>query len=637
MKILKLNSVRAVIGVLLLILSISFTSAFDLHDAPAPAALKKNQVGAYPNTFEAPTMAAQVPKSNYQPPKLSASLREADPTRKLRKPEFMSTIKYALYQITRGELEQIFLFADQNKDDTVDHTEWEAFLTLFVLPFESCDKKGENLLGEDEFKSCFDADPKTKLVQFRRRFDSTKYSLIMRVISTRGANLMNFADYLFVRKALFGWQQCQSNSKFIAKSHFKCALNAAIPQTYNTKLDIMQIYDTGLYISADKNLIELDFISYLRILHYTYVFGMLNVPGDTPMLEKQNFIKAIREDRIPTNFEESEVEYIYNLINNSPTVRINKVDQIDFRSWSFFYNLHNLFNTYSMEKPLHLSLGEMNNMLNDIWVDRRILNAIDDSNTNMPESEYQEASLILQRYRLNEKDFFNIRFKQDASVFSSSFHNKTTVFANYTDVYPNRNSRDVFFSIFTKIDKKYWLKEDMYIAFQLANVFVELNSGLETPISKFLELLPNLYDSIKPPINMMQRSNYVIYKILPREIKLDCLGFLALENFYRKFKIQSMSSNIHVDETTVKIILKDFGMGMMPDTVIDVSQKGFDSLHRRQYNPLDIAKNSILVHAIASENVRDAAHIKKHGLKLNADDSRAYNDPKRRFMSSPKV
>lgn len=665
MKILTINSVKGVLGLLLLVLSMSMmtclrnppaapaagpkaaspatSAAAPSSQAPVEGALKENQITAFPNSAEAPTMPSRVGTNNYHVPKLSASLYESDPTRKLRKSEFMEVVKYALYKLTRGELEQIFHFVDQNKDELVDHMEWTNFSRLFIFPFEACDKNGDYILDEKEFGACFDSDPKSKTVEFRRRYKEKKHSLMMTSVSTRGVTQNNFADYLFIRKALFGWQQCHSNAKYIAKSHFKCALGASIPQKYYNSMDFEKIYNTGMRLAADRNLIELDFISYLRVLYYTYVFGIFNLPADTANLEKSQFLKAIKEDRLPNNWEESEVDTIYDLINNSPTMHLNKVSTIDFESWAFFFNLHHTFNMYSQARPLQLKKDEFLKMLDDPFMNKEIIIDIDYSFTKFTQAQYQESSLALQRYRLNEKDFFFARFKQDASAKTAATFNPSTVNNNYYEIKPNQANREIFFTSFCSLNKEFWTKTDMYRAFLLANLYVELTDykdqiqGAVVPVSAFLDKMPTLYDTIKPPINMWQRSNYAIYKALPREISLDMLTFLALENFYTKFHIKTMSSSVTVNETTVKIILKDYGMENMPDTVIDTAQKGYDSLRRRQYVPLELAKATIVAQGVASEQHRVKFFTESLKLPVNNDPSRQYPAPPRRFMSSDKV
>lgn len=609
-------------------------------DADGP---KKNQLNTFPNTYEAPTMNNQIQSSDYQAPPLSKALLESDPTRKMRKPDFIENLKYALYQMTRGEAEQIFTFVDQNKDDMIDHKEWDAFVALFILPFESCDTNKNYVLELKEFQACFDSDPKTKFIQFRRRYEESKHKLIVNSLSNRGSDEMNFADYLFLRKALFGWKQCHSHAKYIARAHFKCAIGSAIPQKYYARQDLENIYKVGLKSSGDRNLIELDFISYLKTLYYTYIFGVFNMPNDTIYLEKQQFIKSVKEDRLPNNFEESEIESIYELVNNSPTMKVNKVSSIDFNTFCFFYSHHRRFNKYSMAKPLQLNLQELQAMLNDQFMNKEIIMAIDSSFTRFAESHYQESSLVLQKYRLNEKDFFFARFKQDASVTTHSTRNDTTVDSNYYIVNANLTNREVFFTTFVDTNKNYWTKLNMYRAFQLANLYIALTDYTpETQTrtvasSTLVEKLPSTYDSVRPAINMKQRSNYVLYKALPRAIGVDILTFLALENFFTKLQIQTMSTNVNIEETKVKIVLKDLGMENMPDPVLDISGKGYDQLHRRTFTPLDLAKNCIIVHSVASENLRTARDVTTLKLKVNPDSSRKFPGFSRKFMSSDKV
>ena len=86
---------------------------------------------------------------------------------------------------------------------------------------------------------------------------------------------------------------------------------------------------------------KLDFLSFLRISHYTNVFTFLNMPSDSITLEKSEFIKGIREDRLPNNFEESDVEIFYKLTDN---YSLNKKSEINFESFWFFFHILKLFN-----------------------------------------------------------------------------------------------------------------------------------------------------------------------------------------------------------------------------------------------------------------------------------------------------
>jgi hypothetical protein len=601
---------------------------------------KFNQLFAYPNTFEPPTMADQIPGANFTAPMLSRSLFEEDPNRKLRQKDFISTIRYSMYQLTRGELEQVFVFADMNHDDLIDSKEWDAFTALFIYPFEACDGDMNYLLSVEEFKACWDADPRSKMVTFRRRYQAKMYDLLMEVVSTRGKNEINFSDYLFIRRALFAWKECHSNSKYIAVSAFKCAMRTAVPNKYHLKIDHDRIYKSGLKLANDPGLIELDYVGYLRVLYFTYVFSIFGQPHDSPYMDKIQLIKATREDRFPTNFEETEINTMYELINVNP---FQKEVKMNFESWCFFFNMHRLFNKYSMEKPLQLNQRELAALLDDPLSPEGITQSIDLAKTNYTEAEYLEVSMVLQRLRLNERDFyFSFKSKdkkQDASLTTASTHDPSTIEATYYDKNPNVINRHYFFTTMCGIDKRFWTKDIFYRAFQWANLFTELTADKRwlVPSSTFIEKLPAMYETINPPISQLNRNNYVIYKAIPREVYVDMLTFLALENHTFKFNIHKLSSNELINETVLKIILKDYGMINMPDTVIDLGKKGYDSLRRRMYIPHEVIKYMIIIQAAAGENIRNKEYLNIFGLKINSDYSRRFQNFPRKFMSSPLV
>jgi hypothetical protein len=584
-------------------------------------------------------MAAQIPNSNYKAPRLSSSLYETDPTRKLRKGDFIEQVKYSLYNLTRGELEQIFIFADANKDDLLEEKEWNDFSTLYIYPYEACDKNSNYLLEADEFKTCWNADPKTKLVSFRRRFEEKKHALLMNVVTTRQTEQLNFSDYLVLRKALFGWSQCQSSAKYMAVSAFKCAFRLAVPTKYHLKISIEEIYKTGINVANDKSLIELDYLSYVRIIYFSYVFSIYGAPHDSAFLDKSQFIKSVREDRFPLNWEESEIDNLYSLIETNP---FKKLSVMNFASFSFFFNLHRLFNKYSVVKPLQLAKDEFLKLLDDPLSPYGITLAVDLSSTNLPESSYLEASLVLQRERVNEKGFFygfKEKLTQDASANTAALHDPKTINAQYYDVKPNKEAREVFFTMMSDSDKVHWTKEIYYRAFVTANLFTSLcfDKRWIVPVPDFLDKLHVQYDTINPPISQKMRNSYVFYKYLPGDNWLDLLSFMALENWNFKIELFAKPNNDNIIESVLKMVLNDYGMKNMPDTVIDLAQKGEDKLKRRLFEIKEVLKNILIVHSSAIERLRDVNYTKDYKLKLNNDSSRQFPTQLRRQQSSPLV
>ena len=591
---------------------------------------KGNKITAFPNAFEAPTNKTYTGKKLPEGPLISASLSETHPKAKIKKTEFLEVFKYATYQLTRGEAEQLFIFADKNKDDLIDHKEWEDFVNLYVLPFEACDASKKNVLSEKEFTTCFNSDPRTKVIEFRRRYLNNKSGPkhIMDVLQTRGASKINFSDYIFYRRALYGWSECHSTAKFLSKSAFKCAMLSCIPQKYNHKLDYDVYYETGLKIASDRNLIEMDFIAYLRTAVFVNYFVIFGQPLNTPYLEKAQFLRAVNEDRLPTNFEISEINQIYELTYNA--------NSMDFPSFAFFFHLHRLFNKYSIEKPLALSQPELLKLFKDEDSPKEIIYAIDNSFTSFTEAEYLEGSLVLNKKRVNEKSFYS--FKQDASVSSNATNVKATINANAIDLKENVNNRKIFFTIMIGLGKKYWAKIDFYRAFQISNLFVSIRDlPLSHNVGVLLDNLQKMYDTVEPTWNDVQRKNYMFYKSLPKDVGLDLLSFLALENFVTKIQVHKFNAETVIEETLTKAILKDNGMQNLPDTVLDLAKNGLDSLGRREYIALDVVKYCMIAHSATNELKRTSQQFKSYGLKKNNDNTRKYPAANRRFLSSPNV
>ena len=635
-------------SILTKLLLLNFLSNFVVAKKDNPEAdslYQKNQLTTFPNTYEAPTSPEQLENSRYTAPKLSMSLDEIDPNHKIKKSEFLELVHFAQYKITRGEAEQIFYFADQNRDDLIDKHEWSDFTTLFLLPFEACNNSGTYLLNKVELKACFEADPRSTTIIFRRKYNSEdkKYDVMREIISSRAGGDLNFNDYLFIRKSMFGWKECSSTPEYISRRQFRCALNAALPHKYFGQLDTDIIYDAGIKLFGDKSLIQNDFVSYLGILFCVNSFGSINQPVHSSFLEKSQWLKSIREDRLPNNFEESEVEDIFDIIAGNPYINAKKTTQIDFPSWVWFFHLNRIFNIYSSTRPLQINFAEFNEMLKNTFIQRDIVLGIDNSLTRISQRKYQEASLIIQRLRPHEKKFF-FSFKQDASRASNFSFNNSTNHTHFHDITPNAANREVFFSIMTQADKQYVTRTQLYRAFHLANFWSALSGYPHAPMPAVMNVeyiktkSQEMYESVRPPISLKQRTNASLYKLIPIELKLDLLTFMAIESFLWKAKFPSnLNSRNIITETELRIILKDYGMENMPETVLDTAMKGSDSMRRREYIPTEVIKNVITVHATAAEQMREKNIIEEMGLRNTTDSSRTYPQPERRFLSSPLV
>lgn len=666
--------------------------------------LEYDQLEPFPGQFQAATNTTNLDKANFTAPQMSLSLSESDPKHKLRLHDFMGLFHFVMYRMTRGEAEQIFLFADGNRNGLLDNLEWNNFVALYVLPFEACDQNGDYLLDEAEFGFCFEKDPKFKTIIFPRRYGTNAHIEIMKVMTTRQANLINFNEYLFTRRAIYGWTTCHSNAKYIARTSFSCALKTALSfeRKMNFKLTDNEIYTAGLRIDNDFE-IQLNYISYLRILHYFNLFNIYSASSSIAQLEKIQLQKAVSEDRLPNNLDEEIINVWYDLISANP---FKKADSMGFKTFAFFWNLHRLFNTYSVQRPGQLNEEEVLKLLKDRTTPGFIVHAIDSSKTNFVTSQYQEASLSLHTLRPNESIYYsqflsikesentneekkgllrgtnfknqvneknastatftselreilvksltegttssqlNIQLNskeneneitgesQDASANTAAIWNPKSVNSSYYKTIPNESNRKVFFSIFRDHALNAWTKANFYKAFTLSNLFIFFvkDATFVVPTTTFVDNLMNTYILANPPINVKQRENYSIYKKFSREIKLDILTFLGVENY--KSRIVNHAS---VPETLIKIVLQDFGMRNMPDTVLDLGLSGYGLNKERLFNADNALEKCLYVQSMAAENERMHSLRDQFNLKTNLDPSRRFPQYPRRAMASPHV
>lgn len=638
-----------------------------------------NRMSAFPHLWEAPTSVQQLNLPKPGPPLFSEALNELDPSKGITKDQFMNTVQFSLYKLDRSQTELIFDFVDRNHNDIIERKEWDDFVGLYILPFEAClewkskenkinqskantnNKNDENifLLSKDQLKTCFEADPKTKEILFREiDVKRDPYKIIYNILSLKSKPALNFYHYLFLRKVIFAWFQCNSSISYLSKNDFNCAISHIIPPKYLSNLQKEQIYDVGLRFQFnDNSLIQLDFISLLRIGHYANIFFNFDKKNESSILYKDDFLKSIDEDREANQITQENVKNFYTITNTDPHKNPSK---INFETFCFFFHFHKLFDRYSRERPLQINKKEFLELLEDEETPIKVVMAIDTSFTNFDEKDYQEASLILQKYRTPRENMFFYSFR--AKIKSNSHKTKETFKNrkyknNSTGSYydhislKNESNREIFFSLFTNRDSNYLIRSEYLRAFQLANLYVEIGEKVQLEFNHDLKpfyssiKLENIINKIEksfetsnPPISLPQRKLSGYFQHLPNNISMDLLTFLSLMNFEEKIHtITGSNENELITETDLKKILQSFGMRNIPDTVLDLSYDRRDQLNRRLFKISDIIKNIIIVQSTVSEQKRDKFQIKNYDLKLNKEVGRKFPDNNRRAKSSQLV
>jgi len=371
-------------------------------------------------------------------------------------------------------------------------------------------------------------------------------------------------------------------------------------------------------------LLVLDFINYLRILYASYVFAIFNLPKNNPFIDKSQFLKALHEDRLPNFFQESEVNTLYDLISLNPLMNS---DTMNFATFAFFLNLNRLFHRYSNERPQHLNKAELMKIIRHPLAPAAVAQAIDKSEVKFTTKDYKEASLYLQQKKPQESDFF-YRFNEPQNFLIQLSH------ANSTE---NEEARKMFFKVMVEADKKYWNKKIFYSAFQLSNLFVSLTMDLRlfVSVTQLLNTLPSFYETVNPRINLKQRSNLSFYKTLPREMYIDLITFLEVENYSNKYVATTIGTQeTSISETLLKVIMKDYGMSEITDDIIDVARIGFDKLKRRIYGAQKVMHVLMVVQSVAAELRRTVNTWKTAKIKENKNPNREYPIADRRLKGS---
>ena len=191
---------------------------------------------------------------------------------------------------------------------------------------------------------------------------------------------------------------------------------------------------------------------------------------------------------------------------------------LDFSSFCFYYNAHRLFNRYSKERQTLLSKDEFNTLIEDPLFPVFIKHSIDSSVTNFNETLYKQASGPIYPPMINEKDFY-YSFKSVNNTYTSKYETK-----------PNKENREVFFSILTGANKNYITKEEFYRGLVFGQIFVTLADEYTwiLPMKRIIRELPQKYDTMIPSIGYKYKEGYSIFTDIPIQLKVDILLFLYI-------------------------------------------------------------------------------------------------------------
>ena len=128
------------------------------------------------------------------------------------------------HHLKEGEIRTIFKTADRNKDNEISGEEWHYFYKLFIQPFEEdCDKDGNYKVTDKEIVKCLKSD--TLNGTALNKEDSQK---VLDILDRENEKAINFADYLFLRRANLAWKECAKDDD-LGVGEIACAIQIACP------------------------------------------------------------------------------------------------------------------------------------------------------------------------------------------------------------------------------------------------------------------------------------------------------------------------------------------------------------------------------------------------------------------------
>jgi len=167
-------------------------------------------------------------------------------------------------------------------------------------------------------------------------------------------NQLNFADYLFLRKANLAWKECASENG-IGYHAMSCALQITSPGRVLSAPDAKEVYELAFILKEGKNLgsvSQIQFLDFLCVAHLYYYFSSFELPFSKGQLTKKSALRAIDDAVLPSTLGPLDI-----------TEMFGSLDSLPFRGFGGLLWAYRIFDRFSEEVPGRLSSGEWNAIL----------------------------------------------------------------------------------------------------------------------------------------------------------------------------------------------------------------------------------------------------------------------------------
>ena len=246
------------------------------------------------------------------------------------------------YNLTQGETRSIFRLCDLNRDDRLSQDEWDTCLNVFIQPYEStCLTAKDYMLGTADITKCLKL-PIFQVVPTKDLPNKQKVEDAILETLARDEKKINFADYIFLRRAAFAWKECSVDDR-LAKRRMECALGATTSQKRKFLPVSNQVFNVAINLYktyVKENEAFLDFFSFAKIAYIYYYFNEFEVPFQEEYITKKALLKGIEDQILPSSVTVEMANQIYYAIDTQNNGFKGKLDFAGYASVTHLYRIY---------------------------------------------------------------------------------------------------------------------------------------------------------------------------------------------------------------------------------------------------------------------------------------------------------
>lgn len=504
------------------------------------------------------------------------------------------------FKILDKQLEEIFATMLYNQQDRMTTNGMRNYMQMFINNYQNCDKNKDNVLNKAEFTNCMKNDPYLKLItptpkkyaaNINYATSSVFYTILFNILDERYEGYVNFVGYMRTRLMAFSWKECSVMAPYLEEVDFECALEIAAGFKTATRTMARNIFKLALELSNNPSLRNLDFISYFLVVNTVRLYGKINSKEDND-ISRSEFNLALDDNLLPILYNQEIIDQIFKLVED-----YDRPNQgIDLQSFIYYDFLLQLFSFEKQKRYYHLSLKELETVLEDEFFPKKILTEIFlIPQYNLTKNSYNMYQYLNVSQYITQEDFLysflevknenqneNQNLNKHIPVDHLDFNQTTN---KYNISFSINNTRKLLFNVIDT-DQDGWINFYEFSSFmQMALVFSRAdtyNKG-KVPAGVIYENLKNYADF--PIVSYRLRERAERFNSFDQNLYMDLLSAMQtvwIQDIVKYYTRKTDRAN--VNEVEMKKILTQVNMRHVPDPNLHRCLRGVDSMTIPRYD-----------------------------------------------------